>query len=62
MLFTLFAFVTCVEKASAGSLWFSGYVNPANDYRFYATTDWDTPLYGVGIQPDSAMSQNLLNE
>lgn len=54
-LFTLFAFATCAETASAGSLWFSGYVNPDNNYRYYATTDWDTPLYGVGIQPDSGL-------
>lgn len=41
--------------ASAASPWFSGYLNPANDYRYYAYTDWDTPLFGGGIQPDSSV-------
>ena len=54
-LLALFAFVTCVETALAGSLWFSGYINPDNNYRYYATADWDTPLYGVGIQPDTGL-------
>lgn len=53
LLFPLFAFVTYVEPVLAGPLWFSGYINPANDYRYYATTDWDSPLYNVGIQPDT---------
>ena len=39
--------------ARAGWPWFSGYINPTNSYRIYAWTDWDTPLYGVGIMPDS---------
>jgi hypothetical protein len=39
--------------ARAGWPWFSGYINPTNSYRIYAWTDWDTPLYGAGIQPDS---------
>lgn len=33
--------------------WFSGYVNPTNSYRIYAFTDWDTPLFGAGIYPDT---------
>jgi len=39
--------------AQAESPWFKGYVNPTNSYRIYAWTDWDTPLWGVGILPDS---------
>src|SRR3990172_9536739 len=38
----------------AASPWFSGYLDPSNNYRYYAFTDWDTPLFGVGIQPDTA--------
>lgn len=40
--------------AQAGWPWFSGYLNPANSYRIYAWTDWDTPLWGGGISPDTA--------
>jgi hypothetical protein len=40
-------------KARASWPWFSGYINANNSYRTYAYTDWDTPLFGGGIQPDS---------
>ncbi len=33
--------------------WFSGYLNPNNSYSLYAYTDWDNPLFGGGIDPDS---------
>jgi hypothetical protein len=39
--------------ASAASPWFNGYLDPSNSYRYFAHTDWDTPLFGVGIQPDT---------
>jgi hypothetical protein len=39
--------------ARASWPWFSGYINPTNSYRIYAYTDWDTPLFGVGIYPDT---------
>jgi hypothetical protein len=39
--------------AHAGWPWFSGYINPTNSYSIYAFTDWDTPLFGVGIYPDT---------
>jgi hypothetical protein len=39
--------------AWATSPWFSGYMNSTNSYRIYAFTDWDTPLFGTGIMPDS---------
>jgi hypothetical protein len=39
--------------ASAASPWFSGYLNPSNNYRYYAFTDWDTPLFGSGSMPDT---------
>jgi PEP-CTERM motif len=39
--------------ASAASPWFSGYLDPSNNYRYYAFSDWDTPLFGAGILPDS---------
>lgn len=55
MLFSMIALVTCVEKASAGPLWFSGYIDHANDYRYYAFTDWDSPLYGIGIEHDTSL-------
>ena len=41
--------------ASAASPWFSGYIDPGNNYRYYAYTDWDTPLFGGGILPDSSV-------
>jgi hypothetical protein len=40
-------------SASAASPWFSGYLDPSNSYRYFTHTDWDTPLFGVGIQPDT---------
>jgi hypothetical protein len=39
--------------ARAGWPWFSGYINPTNSYRIYAWTDWDGPLWGAAIYPDS---------
>jgi hypothetical protein len=39
--------------AQAAWPWFSGYLNPTNSYRLYAYTDWDTPLFGAGIYPDT---------
>ena len=39
--------------ARASWPWFSGYINPTNSYRIYAWTDWDTPLWSVGIYPDT---------
>ncbi len=39
--------------ARAAWPWFSGYSNPANSYRLYAYTDWDTPLFGAGLEPDT---------
>lgn len=50
----------CIMAVALSSLtaraswpWFSGYINPTNSYRIYAWTDWDTPLWSVGINPDS---------
>jgi len=50
----------CIMAVAISSLtaraawpWFSGYINPANAYRIYGWTDWDTPLWGVGIDPDT---------
>lgn len=40
-------------SAQANGPWFSGYMNPTNSYRIYAFTDWDTPLFGPGILPDT---------
>lgn len=40
-------------SAHAAWPWFSGYINSTNSYRIYAFTDWDTPLFGVGIYPDT---------
>lgn len=46
--------VACVSfPALAGWPWFSGYVNPGNNYRIYAWTDWDAPLWNGGIFPDT---------
>jgi len=39
--------------ARAENPWFKGYINPANSYRIYAWTDWDTPIWGIGIVHDS---------
>jgi hypothetical protein len=49
----ILAVVLSPLAARAGWPWFSGYINPTNSYRIYAWTDWDTPLYGAGIMPDS---------
>jgi hypothetical protein len=32
---------------------FGGFLDPGNRYRFFTHTDWDTPLFGVGIEPDT---------
>lgn len=58
-LFTAIALVLAIliapESAYAASPWFSGYLNPANNYRYYGFSDWDTLLFGGGIQPDSSL-------
>jgi hypothetical protein len=48
----LTAIVFSVVTARADHPWFKGYINPDNGYRIFAFTDWDTPLFGGGIQPD----------
>ncbi len=57
MRFLMFAVVVAIGTmcgtASAASPWFSGYLDPSNSYRYFAHTDWDSPLFGVGIQPDT---------
>ena len=58
MVATVLATMMVCGTASAASPWFSGYLNPSNSYRYYAFTDWDTPLFGAGIQPDSALFGN----
>lgn len=40
-------------SAHAAWPWFSGYIDSTNSYRLYAFTDWDTPLFGAGISPDT---------
>ncbi len=57
MRFSMVAIVVAIGMmcgtASAASPWFSGYLDPSNDYRYFTHTDWDTPLFGIGIQPDT---------
>ena len=50
----------CIMAVALSSLtvradgpWFSGYIDQTNSYRRYTFCDWDTALYGVGIDPDS---------
>jgi hypothetical protein len=43
-----------ISTLHAASPWFSGYLDSNNNYRYYAFTDWDTPLFGVGIDPDTS--------
>lgn len=49
----LIAVIFSTLTARANWPWFSGYISANNSYRTYAYTDWDTPLFGAGIQPDS---------
>ncbi len=44
--------VFSLATAKADHPWFKGYIDPNNGYRIFAWTDWDTPLFGDGIQPD----------
>jgi hypothetical protein len=53
MICCLLALVISSATARAAWPWFNGYQNATNSYRIYAFTDWDTPLFGVGISPDT---------
>jgi hypothetical protein len=59
MRFSMVAIVIAISmmcgSASAASPWFDGYLDPSNSYRYFAHTDWDLSLFGVGIQPDTAV-------
>jgi hypothetical protein len=55
-----FAGAACMVALAVSSIsaraewpWFSGFVNTNNSYRIFAHTDWDAPLFGAGIDPDS---------
>jgi hypothetical protein len=50
---TVCLLVFSAATARAAWPWFSGYLNATNSYRIYAYTDWDSPLFGAGMDPDT---------
>lgn len=60
ILTTAFRTAICLLALAVSSMcaraewpWFSGFLNTNNSYRIFAHTDWDSSLFGVGIDPDS---------
>jgi hypothetical protein len=50
---TVCLLVLSAVPARAAWPWFSGYLNASNSYSIYAYTDWDSPLFGGGMDPDT---------